>query len=451
MTMRQQALPRQSQPSALLPLFREPAGDRHLRFELFAVSRYDSTKERTNMATRAETQDDGFDPRTPSFVADPYPFYARLRATTPVRYVPATDSWWLTRYADVLLALHDQRFGKEPVEPGGRQVSPIATPGTTDLPLPMLFRNPPDHTRLRSLVNRAFTPRVVEELRPHIQEIANHLLDQVAGQGSMDLMSDFAVPLPAVVIAELLGVPASDRERFKTWSTDLVMALDATQPAERRAAAATSGQALTEYFAALIEQRRAAPQDDLVSSLIRVEEQGDRLSRGELLSMCTLLLVAGHETTTNLIGSGTLALLQHPDQLARLRQQPELLPSAVEELLRYTSPVQRVGRIAREPLTIEGTTIPAGALVTPVLGAANHDPAVFQDPERLDLGRTDNRHLAFGRGIHFCLGAPLARLEGQIAFATLLARLPNLTFAGTAPAWSANTSLRGLTTLPLKW
>jgi pimeloyl-[acyl-carrier protein] synthase len=392
-----------------------------------------------------------FDPRSPAFVADPAPAYHLLRREAPVLYVPATESWWLTRYDDVLLALQDRRLGKEPLAPGGRPVTPVAAVGGASLPPSMLFRDPPEHTRLRALVNRAFTPRVVEALRPHIQEVADRLLDGVAPQGRMDVMADFAVPLPAIVIAELLGVPPADRERFKAWSTDLALALDATQPPPARAAAAAAGEALARYFADLIAARQGQPRDDLISGLLAAEEQGDRLSRGELLSMCVLLLVAGHETTTNLIGGGTLALLRHPEQLHRLRRQPQLLPAAVEELLRYVSPVQRVGRIVREPLAIGGTPLPAGAIVAPVLAAANRDPGVFAEPDRLDLGRPDNRHLAFGRGIHFCLGAPLARLEGQIAFATLLARCPDLELVTPDPVWSSNTSLRSVTALPVRF
>jgi hypothetical protein len=394
-----------------------------------------------------------FDPRAPAFVADPYPFYARLRERAPVRLVPATNSWWITRYADARQVLQDKRFGKGwmGAMPGGQASQSVEALGGAPLPPSMLFQDPPDHTRLRALVNRAFTPRVVDALRPRIERIAGELLDRVIRQGHADLVADFAVPLPAIVIAELLGVPAADREQFKSWSTALALALDVTQPPEVRTQANDASRELTSYFATLLQERRRQPQADLLSDLLAVEEQGDRLSRGELLAMGNLLLVAGHETTTNLIASGMLALLQHPDQLTLLRQRPELLPSAVEEVLRYESPVQRVGRIALEPVVVGDTEIAAGQVVAAVVAAANRDQAVFADPDRLDVTRRGNQHLAFGHGIHFCLGAPLARTEGQIAFATLLQRLPDLELATTTPEWSGNTTIRSLRRLPVRF
>jgi cytochrome P450 len=301
-------------------------------------------------------------------------------------------------------------------------------------------------------VSKAFTPRVVETLRPHVQDIVNGLLDRVASRGEMDLIEDFAYPLPVIVICEMLGVPVKDQERFKQWGTDMARGLDTillppdSDVAKRSQAAR---QALAEYFRELIAERRAHPQDDLLSGLVAAEEAGDTLSEDELLSTVILLLIAGHETTVNLIGNGTRALLLDPDQLQRLREHPELIGSAVEELLRFDGPVQRTARIPNADVTIGGKTIKAGELVMPFLAAANRDPAQFADPDRLDIGRADNRHIAFGWGIHFCLGAPLARVEGQIAINTLVRRLPKLALAGDKADWRFSLTLRGLERLPV--
>src|SRR2546428_6436627 len=318
----------------------------------------------------------------------------------------------------------------------------------------MLVRDPPDHTRLRSLVNKAFTPRVVEALRPHIQDIVDGLLKNVAGQGSMDLVEDFAYPIPVIVICEMLGVPVEDRERFKEWGLAIARGLDTIllppdSDVPQRSAAARH--ALGEYFRALIAERRASPRGDLLSALIAAEEAGDKLSEDELLATCILLLVAGHETTVNLIGNGTLALLRHPHELRRLRESPGLIASAVEELLRYDGPVQRTARIPSEDVTIGGRTIGKGEMVLPFIGAADRDPAQFPDPDRLDLARTDNRHIAFGWGMHFCLGAPLARVEGQIAIDALVRRLPKLELVTDEPEYRESLTLRGLKTLQVRF
>jgi cytochrome P450 len=301
-------------------------------------------------------------------------------------------------------------------------------------------------------VSKAFTPRVVEGLRPHIQEIVDGLLARVEGAGSMDLIEEFAYPLPVIVICEMLGVPVEDHERFKGWSLDIARGLDAIMlPPESEVArrSVTSRRALADYFRALIAKRRASPRRDLLSALIAAEEAGDKLSEDELLSTCVLLLIAGHETTVNLIGNGTLALLRNPGELQRLRENPGLIASAVEELLRYDGPVQRTARTPTEDVTLGGRTIPKGEIVMPFIGAADRDPAQFPDPDRLDLTRSDNRHIAFGWGIHFCLGAPLARVEGQIAINTLIKRFPNLAVAVEQPQYRQSLTLRGLTTLPV--
>lgn len=390
-----------------------------------------------------------FNPFLPEFRADPYPMYHRLRVEDPVhRSTLMEDTWIVARYADGAAVLHDRRFGWE-----GAQELLLDRLGPGPIQRVrskwMLFMDPPDHTRLRTLVNKAFTPRVVEAMRPHIREIVDELLGAVEGAGRMDVIADFAYPLPVIVICEMLGVPTEDRETFKGWSRDLARTLDPAVSPELIEQTREAALAFQEYFTALIAERRARPRDDLISALIAAEEQGDRLSEEELLATLLLLFGAGHETTMNLIGNGTLALLRHPDQLERLRGEPALAVSAVEELLRYDGPVQLAGRIAGEDVEIRGKPIRKGEIVVPLLGAANRDPAQFPDPDRLDLTRTDIRHLTFGGGVHFCLGAPLARVEGQIAITTLLRRLPGLKLETDVPEWRETVTLRGLKALPV--
>ena len=314
----------------------------------------------------------------------------------------------------------------------------------------MVFQDPPNHTRLRRLVNKAFTSRVVEAIRPQIQTTVDVLLDAVQSTGQMDLIHDFAYPLPAITIAEMLGVPPEARNQFKQWADDIVAflgtgraKLDILELGQR------SVLALTDWLRELIAQRRYNPKADLLSLLIATEEQGDMLSEAELVGICISLLTAGHETTTNLIGNGLLALLQHPTQRQQLQHNPDLIVAAVEELLRYDSPVQRNWRVVKEELQLGGKQISQGQLVFAMLGAANRDPAQFPDPDRLDFHRRDNRHVAFGYGIHFCVGAPLARLEGQIAINTILRRLPGLRLANEIPVWLENMAFRGLKSLPV--
>ena len=392
-----------------------------------------------------------FNPMDPEFVADPYPMYHRLRAEDPVHHSPL-GFWVLTRYPDVLAMLRDPRLTKEPIAAFVAARFGVAVP--PGLGLSMLDRDPPDHTRLRGLVSKAFTPRALERLRPEIQQIVDGLLDEARDRGSMDLIEEFAYPLPVRVICEMLGVPVKDHERFKGWGLDIARGLDAIMlpPDSPVGQRSVSGRrALAEYFRELIAERRAAPRDDMLSALIAAEEAGDKLSEEELLATCILLLVAGHETTVNLIGNGTLALLRHPAELQKLRDNPGLIGSAVEELLRFDGPVQRTARIPSEDITIGGQTIGKGEMVMPFLGAADRDPTQFPDPDRLDITRPDNRHIAFGMGIHFCLGAPLARMEGQIAINTLLARLPRLTLATDQPRFRQSLTLRGLEALPVSF
>jgi cytochrome P450 len=392
-----------------------------------------------------------FNPMDPEFVANPYPMYQRLRAEDPVHQSPL-GFWVLTRYDDVVFVLRDARLAKEAIPAVIAQRFGITNP--PGIGQSMLDRDPPDHTRLRGLVNKAFTPRVVEQLRPRVQSIVDELLGRLDGRHDMDLIEEFAYPIPVTVICELLGVPVADRDRFKSWGLDIARGLDAvlfgphSVFAERGAVAR---HALAEYFRELIAERRKAPREDMLSGLIAAEEAGDRLSEIEMLATCILLLVAGHETTVNLIGNGTLALLRNPDQLQRLRENPGLIATAVEELLRYDGPVQRTARVTSEDVKIGDRVIAKDEMVMPFLGAADRDPAHFAEPDRLDLGRRENRHVAFGYGIHFCLGAPLARVEGQIALGTLVRRLPNLALATERPEFRMSLTLRGLASLPVSF
>jgi cytochrome P450 len=390
-----------------------------------------------------------FNPMDPEFVADPYPTYHRLRSEDPVHKSPL-GFWVLTRYEDVVGVLRDHRFAKEAIAAFVAQKLGVEL--TAGIGISMLDRDPPDHTRLRSLVSKAFTPRVVEGLRPRIQQIVDDLLDHAEDRRAMDVIEDFAYPIPVIVICEMLGVPVEDHERFRGWSLDLARGLDAAMLGPQSEVAQrtlTSRRALSEYFRELIAERRNAPRADLLSALIAAEEAGDKLSEHELLATCILILVAGHETTVNLLGNGTLALLRHPDQLRRLRENPGMIGSAIEELLRYDGPVQRTARVPSADAVIAGHKIEAGEMVMPFIGAADRDPAQFPDPDRLDLARADNRHVAFGMGIHFCLGAPLARLEGQIAINALLHRFPKLALATDRPQYRQSLTLRGLTSLPV--
>jgi cytochrome P450 len=393
-----------------------------------------------------------FNPLLPEFHADPYPFYRRLREKEPV-HRSALGFYVLTRLDDCVAVLRDQRFGREEFQ---QMLSAVYADDsqTPSLPRSMLFRDPPDHTRLRALVSQAFTPRVVEGMREHIQGIVDRLLDRVQDAGRMDIIDDLAYPLPVTVICEMLGVPVGDHASIRGWSADIARSLDAIGlPADpvivergRR-----SRRALADYFRRLVPERRARPRADLLSGLLAAEEQGDKLTHDEVIAMCLLLFIAGHETTVNLIGNGTLALLRHPEQWRALQANPALVENAVEELLRYDSPVQRTARIAHTDAEVAGQPIARGSMVVTVLGAANRDPAHFVDPDRLDITRRDPRHIAFGFGIHFCLGAPLARVEGQVALGTLARRMPGLALAEDTQEWRESSVLRGLKRLPVRF
>jgi cytochrome P450 len=394
-----------------------------------------------------------FNPFLPEVHEDPYPLYHRLRAEDPV-HRSALGFWVLTRHADVLAIVRDPRMSRDPRRSERLELL-RASAEVNDLLASeenapsMLFVDPPDHTRLRALVNKAFTPGAVARLRPRVEEIVAGLLDRVAGTGVMDVVEDLAYPLPVAVICELFGVPEADWEQFRAWSRELVRLLDPLVAADALERALEARLGLRGYLGGLIAERRADPSGDLLSALIAAEDEGSQLSEAELVSMCVLLLVAGHETTVNLIANGTLVLLRNPEALASLRADPALGGSAVEELLRYDSPVQFTSRHALADLEIGGRRVLAGETTVAVLGAANRDPAQFPDPDRLDLARHPNRHLAFGGGIHFCLGAPLARMEARIAISALLDRLPGLGLGDQPPVRRDTVTLRGLASFPV--
>jgi cytochrome P450 len=392
---------------------------------------------------------------TLKFRQDPYPLYARMRREHPV-YRSSWGIWYLTRYADVDAALRDVRLSKD----RERMRRWYAQRNGTDavgrlqerLGRSMLHADPPDHTRLRKPVNKAFNARRVDGLRPRIEEIADELLDGAIAAGpTMDVITTLAYPLSITVICELLGVPLSDRARIRAWSRQLVDQSEVVHTVEAIQRIEQAVEEFADYLMNLARKRRAEPADDVISALVAVQDCGDQLTDDELISTCFLLLVAGHETTSNQAGNSILALLRHPGQLRRLRQDPALIRSAIEELLRYDSSVQMVTRIVKGEVEISGQTLSDGEPVFPVLGAANRDPDRFVDPDRLDLGRIGNRHLSLGNGPHFCLGAPLARLELEIAIETLVRRLPELRLDTDTLEWRPSPGLRGLEALPVAY
>lgn len=383
----------------------------------------------------------------PRFKANPYPFYARMRAVSPVFSVSAPfymRAWLVTRYDDVADMLRDARFSKD-ITSKMTRLPRFAQPFTHH----MLNRDPPDHTRLRALVSKAFTPRRIEQLRGRVQAICDALLDAVPAGGSFDLMDGYALPIPLTVIAELLGIPERDRRRFHTLVRGILPIGAPTRITDIPLALPHLWMMLR-YFRKLFDARRSEPRDDLITALVQAEEAQDRLTDDELLGMSLLLLLAGYETTVSLVGSAALALLQCPEQREMFVADPSLAESAVEELLRYTSPVEMTPpRVTREDVPMGPVTIPRGELVTAVLGSANHDEAQFPEPERLDITRDPNRHVALGVGAHFCLGASLARMEGRIALTTLFRRFPGLRLARAAEElrWRRMVPLRGLAEL----
>jgi cytochrome P450 len=389
---------------------------------------------------------------------NPYPFYARLRAQEPLARFNwmGGEMWLATTYEDVATILKDPRFilDKRNIPSAEGQPQPAEALATSSVPLAwrrdLLNSDAPDHTRLRTLVSKAFTPRMIELLRPRIQQIADDLLAEMQPQGPMDLVADFAFPLPIMVISEMLGIPTTQRQQFRNWTQTIIQSL--FQGPDYEAAGRAAEEAFISYIKGLLIEKRADPGSDLTSSLVQVEENGDALSEDELISMIFLLITAGHETTANLIANGTLALLEYPEQLRLLLADLTMLPGAIEELLRYTAPVSlTVPRWASEDVPLHGHVIRKGEMVRGALIAANTDPQQFTDPALLDILRQEQQHLAFGKGIHYCLGAPLARLEGQIAIGTLLRRFPHLRLAIDPEhlAWREAGSLRTLLALPV--
>ena len=387
----------------------------------------------------------------PEVLADPYPLFHQLRTEDPVHWDPFLHAWVVTRYKDVVTVLHDYSAERTPTpeqlaEMGLASLNPIAEIMVKQ----MLFLDPPAHARLRGLASQAFTPQRVEVLRSHIREITDRLLDKVQAKGHMDVIADLAEPLPCIVTAEMLGVPVDDYQQLKAWSQDFAEMLGNFQHnAERAPRILASVLEMADYFRSAMREQRLDPRDGLVSSLMNAEIQGDRLSEEEVIANCIVTMVGGQETTTNLIGNGVLALLRNPDQLETLRCNFSLIPSAVEELLRYESPSQHTARLAPEDTILGGRRIRKRQAVIAVMAAGNRDPERFPDPDRLDITRADNRHLAFGWAAHFCFGAALARIEGQVAFELMLRRLPHWVLEPTRLVWRSNLGLRGLTSLPL--
>ncbi|MBW5485787.1 cytochrome P450 family protein [Streptomyces bambusae] len=391
------------------------------------------------------------------FATDPYPAYAWLREHAPVhrtKLPSGVEAWLVTRYADARQALADQRLSKNPVH--------HAEPGKTGIPgersaglmTHLLNIDPPDHTRLRRLVSKAFTPRRVAEFTPRVQELTDHLIDGFAGRGEADLIHEFAFPLPIYAICEMLGVPREDQDDFRDWAGMMIR-----HGGGPRGGVARSVKKIRGYLAELIHRKRNDLGDDLISGLIRASDHGDHLTEAEATAMCFVLLFAGFETTINLLGNGAYALMRNPDQLARLKTSlaagdSGLLETGIEELLRYDGPVEiATWRYATQALTVGGRHIPAGDPVLVVLAAADRDPARFEEPDTLDLARRDNQHLGYGHGIHYCLGAPLARLEGQIGLRSLLTRLPDLQLAvdPSELRWRGGLIMRGLRELPVRF
>jgi cytochrome P450 len=390
----------------------------------------------------------------PTFKANPFLFYARLRAETPV--FPVTlkrygRAWLITSYDDVLAVLKDERFAKDPQNAmTSEQFKKAPRMPAIFKPLSrgLLSLDDPDHARLRVLVHKAFTPRRIEQMREQVQVVADELLDKATPRGHMDLIADYALPLPLTMIGRILGIPASDNQKFHHWTRTFLSAPSNRNPLVM----VPSMMSFMRYLRKQIKERQTRPQNDLITALVQAREGNDMFNEDEVVSMIFLLLSAGHETTVNLIGSGMLALMEHPEQMQKLRNEPELSKTAIEELVRFVCPAETATeRYARENITIAGTTIPRGELVLAVVGSANRDANYFDNPDTIDITRTNNRHLSFGQGIHYCLGAPLARLEGQIAINTLLQRLPNihLTSKPDELRWRGGMILRGLEALPV--
>ncbi|MBM4254751.1 MAG: cytochrome P450 [Deltaproteobacteria bacterium] len=390
----------------------------------------------------------------PDVIADPYPYFHQLRAEDPVHWNPQWGGWILTRYDDVQASFQDRRLSADRMSPfmAGLKKAEAQElqPSYQIFSKWMVFTDPPQHTRLRMLVNKAFTPRRVEGLRPRIQAVVDELLDRVIPAGQMELIHDFAYLLPVTVIAELLGVPARDHENIKKWSDEITLFIfGAIGVPDRRQRAQLAMVEMAKYLKAVIAERRQQPQDDLISALIAAQEQDDALTDDEIVSTCSLVLFGGHETTTNLISSSVHALLKNPAQKQKLTENPDLISTAVEEFLRYDGPSKSMVRLALEDFELRGKQIKKGQRLLLFQSAANHDPERFPDPDSLDVARQPNPHVAFGYGIHFCLGAPLARIETAITVNTILRRLPKLRLATDTLEWHPTIVSRALKTLPV--
>lgn len=396
----------------------------------------------------------GFDLFSEEFRSDPYPHYESIREAEGYHLSPL-GIWVFARHEDCDALLHssstssDQRRS-DIYQLFMEQATPAQRAAEEGRSRPFLFLDPPDHTRLRGLVSKAFTPRTVNSLKDRIVEITRSVLEEAKTSGKLEVIEELAYPMPVTIISEMLGVPSEDFEVFKGWSKELARSLDPDialpdEVIREREKAATAFRA---YFSDLIDQRRADPKEDLLSALIQAEDEGDKLTHEELLTTCVLLLIAGHETTVSLIGNGILALVQHPEQFKKLKSDPSLARSAVEEVLRYDPPVQLTGRVTLEDVDVDGSTVPKGAQTLLLLGAANRDPRVFEDPDTFDISRGGSSHLSFGAGIHFCLGAPLARLEARVVFEELAQSFEEVGLGGEL-AYRENIVLRGLSTLPV--
>ena len=395
----------------------------------------------------------------PEAVSDPYPIHDQFRSQDPVHLSPHNGVWFISRYDDLISLVRDERMSSDrframtanlPEEDKERLAPLIGAVSAW-----MLMSDPPSHTRMRTLVSKAFTPRMIETMRSRIQKLVDEMLDQVSENGRMDVIADLAAPLPSIVISDLLGVLGKDHVQFKKWSDDIAAGTAGTATvgtqSERYLLAQNSFIELSDYFREKVDELRSHPQDNLLNAMVEAEEAGDRLTQEELFANCVLLMFAGNETTTNLIGNGTLALMQNPEQIKLLQRDGELIGTAVEELLRYDSPVQKLTRQAITDIEIGGKIIKKGGLVSLGYGAANRDSEQFSNPNQLDITRADNRHVAFAQGIHYCLGAALARLEGQIAIGTLVNRMPDIKLSSEDLEYNPSTVLRGLKTLPVSF